>query len=203
MRPSIAGTALYSDGSSILTRNDRFSVLLVVTVAIAGLALGLTIREQTITQTWTYESRTEGISARYPAGWLLDERSGTVVRILDPKARPYKTQYTITVIPLSGQASIRNVLDGLTLQRSSDLAAYRVLGVTQVTARGTRLTQMTFAFVDADPNPFVQRLPVVVLGEDTVIVDGNRAIVVTFMAGQATFEAERPAYDRFFASIRY
>ncbi len=186
-----------------LTRNDRFAELLVVALAVAALILGLSLRQQSANQTWRYENREAGVEASYPAGWLVDERGDYVVRIRDPYARPFKTQYQIRIIPAGGQTSIRNVLDGLTLQRSTDLAAYRVFSVDEVPVGGAMLTQMSFAFVDADPNPFIQRLPVVVRGMDVVIRDGDRAIVVTYMAAEDVFEENRAAFERFLASLRY
>jgi hypothetical protein len=95
------------------------------------------------------------------------------------------------------------VLDALTIQRSADLAAYRVLSI-EDTVRGTvTITQLNFAYVDADPNPFIQRLPVVILGLDIVIPNGAQSIVVTYMASQDSFDAGRPTFDRFLASLRY
>lgn len=193
------GTSPPSD----LTRNDRFAEVLVAILAVAALILGLSLRQQNMSQTWRYENREVGIEALYPAGWLVDEGGDYVVRIRDPYARPFKTQYQIRIVPAGGQTSIRNVLDSLTLQRSTDLAAYRVFSVDEVPVGGAMLTQMNFAFVDADPNPFIQRLPVVVRGMDVVIRDGDRAIVVTYMAADDAFEENRVAFERFLASLRY
>lgn len=186
-----------------LTKNDRFAALLVIALAVAGVLLGLFIRQRDQSQTWLYVNQQAGIQASYPAGWLTDESGNYLVRIRDPKARPFKTQYQITIIPVSSQSTVRNILDSLTLQRSIDLSAYRVLSVDEVARGGTTLTRMSFAFVDADPNPFIQRLPVVVLGTDTVILDGNRAIVVTYMAEQSSFEANQADFERFLASLQY
>jgi hypothetical protein len=189
--------------ATIFTRNDRLSVILVMMMVVFAISAGLLLQQQTSNQTTNYESRTAGISARYPAGWLVDERGNYVARIRDPKARPFKTQFTIAVVPSGGQTTTRNVLDAITIQRSADLAAYRVLSIEDVAQGGTPQKVLRFAYVDADPNPFIQRLPVVVLGLDIVIPNGNRSIVLTYMADQATFENQRPTFDRFVASVRY
>ena len=191
------------DVASDRTRNDRFSSLLVVIVVLLFLGLGLVNRQRIDTQLWHYNSRISGIEATYPAGWLVDETGDYVVRMRDPRARPFKTQYQIKVVPAGGQTSIRNVLDGLTLQRSSDLAAFRVLSVEDISIGATTLTRLNFAFVDADPNPFIQRLPVVVKGMDILIRDGERVIVVTFMSDENTFDQNQPDFDRFLQSLRY
>jgi hypothetical protein len=194
---------LIQEPAPSLTKNDRFAAVLVIALAIGGVLLGLLIRQRDQGRTWLYVNQQAGIQASYPAGWLVDESGSYLVRIRDPRARPFKTQYQITIIPVGSQSTIRNILDSLTLQRSIDLSAYRVLSVDEVSRGGTNLTRMSFAFVDADPNPFIQRLPVVVLGTDTVILDGNRAIVVTYMAEQSSFQTNQPAFDRFLASLQY
>jgi hypothetical protein len=185
------------------TRNDRFSSLLVIIVVLLFLSLGLVNRQRIDAQLWNYNSRISGIEATYPAGWLVDESGDYVVRMRDPRARPFKTQYQVKVVPAGGQTSIRNVLDGLTLQRSSDLAAFRVLSVEDISIGTTTLTRLNFAFVDADPNPFIQRLPVVVKGIDVLVRDGDRVIVVTFMSEEDTFDQNQPDFDRFLQSLRY
>lgn len=193
----------HSEASAPLTRNDRFAEALVVIITLTALAFGLLLRQSNSSQTWQYVSREAGIEALYPAGWLVDEGGNYVARIRDPKARPFKTQFVISSIPASGQTSVRNVLDSLTLQRSIDLSAYRVLSVEQIDVDGVSQTRMTFAYVDADPNPFIQRLPVVVIGTDTVILDGNRALVITYMSDQESYDDNLPAFQRFLASLRY
>ena len=189
--------------SSDATRNDRFSAVLVIIVAVAGIALGLSLRQRTLSQVWLFRDQQTGIEATYPAGWLTDQSGEYVARIQDPKARPFKTRYLIDVVPGGGATSVRNVLDGLTLQRSIDLPAYRVLDIQEVTLGGANATQMDFVFVQADPNPFIERVPVVVRGRDFVIIDGNRAIVVTLMSDEVTFDQNQDAFLRFLGSLRY
>jgi len=95
------------------------------------------------------------------------------------------------------------VLDGLTIQRSTDLAAYRVLSVQDITVGEMTFTRMNFSFVDADPNPFIQRLPTVVLGTDIFIRDGDRVVVVTYMADEDTFDEGYDSFERFLNTLRY
>jgi hypothetical protein len=174
----------------------------VIMTAVA-LALGLLLRQTSQGTTWSYQNAEAGIEAQYPAGWLADEAGTYLARIRDPKARPFKTQYLLTVVPAGGQTSVRNVLDSLTLQRSVTLPAYRVISVEQTQQGEQLVTRMEFVFVDADPNPFIERLPVVVHGIDRIVLDGNRAIIATYMAENTTFDANREGFERFVASLRY
>lgn len=192
-----------SDSPSDFTKNDRFSEVLVAAVAALSVALGLLLHQRTLVQSWPYSNTQAGIEASYPAGWLTDERGDYVVRITNPRARPFKTRYVVSTRPAGGETSIRNVLDSLNLQRSIDLAAYRVLSVEDLDSGGQTYTRMSFAFVETDPNPFIERLPVVVLGTDMVFFDGNRAIIATFMADRESYEAELEGFVRFVASLQY
>lgn len=186
-----------------VTRNDRLANILVFMIAVSALIAGLLAKQQYLNQQWYYTSRQFGVEAAYPAGWLTNEDSGFVVQISDPRARPFKTEFRITVVPAGGATSIRNVLDTLTLQRASDLPAYSVLDIEELEQNGMEFTQMNFVFVDADPNPYIQSLPKVVIGRDIVIRDGERAIIITFMAHEAAFDAELPRFERFLSSVRY
>lgn len=188
---------------SDLTKNDRFSAVLVLLITLIGLGLGLLIQRSTASQVWVYSNTPAGIDAAYPLGWLTDERGNYVVRILNVRARPYKTQYIISVVPISGQTSIRNIIDSLTLQRSVDFPAYRLINVEEVSSGTSPVTRMEFAFVETDPNPFIERLPVVVQGMDIVFVDGNRAIIVTFMTDRESYDEDLASFERFVASLRY
>jgi hypothetical protein len=179
-------------------RNDRYGSALAVIVTAGALVLGMLLRQSQLSSTIPFVDRTAGIQTRYPAEWLLDTEGDYVMRVSDPAARPFKTTYQIQVVPSGPQTSVRNVLDNLTLQRSSELAAYRVLSVQEVSGQVTR---MDFAFVDTDPNPFLERLPVVVLGTDLVVLEGDRAIVITLLASENSYSREVPRFERFFAAL--
>lgn len=193
----------HSLGRTGLTKNDRFSAVLVVLVTVSALSLGLLLRQRSISDTWRYTNAQAGIEVAYPAGWMTDEQGNYLVRLIDPRARPYKTQYVIRVVPVAGQTSIRNILDNLTLQRSVELSAYRVFEVAEANAGGRYVTRMQFAFVQTDANPFIERLPVVVQGEDVVILDADRAIIVTLMADRESYAENVESFEEFVGSLRY
>lgn len=192
-----------TEAASEITKNDRFSFVLVLFTFLIMISIGMVIKQQSSLGTWPYVDTESGIEAQYPVGWLVEEGTTYVARIRDPKARPFKTQFMLTVVPTGGQTAIRNVLDSLTLQRSVDLPAYRVLQVQEIQQEGLTVTQMDFVYVQTDPNPFIERLPVVVRGIDRVIIDGNRAIIASYMADETTFESQLIVFERFVSSLRY
>jgi hypothetical protein len=192
-----------TEAASEITKNDRFSFVLVIVTFVVMFTIGLLMKQQSAAGTWPFSDTESGIEAEYPVGWLVEEGTTYVARIRDPKSRPFKTQLMLTVVPAGGQTAIRNVLDSLTLQRSVDLPAYRVIQVQEFDEGGFTVTQMDFVYVQTDPNPFIERLPVVVRGIDRIILDGNRAIIASYMADESTFETQLTTFERFVASLRY
>nr|MBN1229304.1 hypothetical protein [Anaerolineae bacterium] len=186
-----------------ITRNDRLSTVMVFVLLIGLFVVGTLIRQRYTERQWTYTSSVYGFEALYPAGWLTDEQGDYIVSIRDPGARPFKTEFRISVVPVGIQASTRNVLDTLTIQRSANWIAYRVLGIDSYTVGNVVYTQMDFVFVETDNNPFVQQLPAIVLGRDILIRDGSRVIVVSYLSGEADFEKQLPLFERFLESLRY
>ncbi len=189
--------------SSGVTRNDRFNNVLTIIIFVAAIVLGLLLYTSDASEVRLYTSQQAGIEALYPAGWLIDEEGDYIVRLRDPAARPFKTQFIVRVVPASETTAVRNILDELTIQRSIDLSAYRVLNVESTTVGGVEQTRMSFVFVDADPDPFSQRVPAIVQGVDIVIVDDGRALVITFMAGEANYAENLGDFQTFLASLRY
>ena len=185
------------------TRNDRFAGLLAIVISLAAIGLGIVILERSKSETWIYENREAGIDGRYPAQWLVNEQGDYIVQIRDPRATPFKTQYILRALPLSQDDTIRNVLDNLTLQRSTSLSGYRVLDIEERNQGNRQITEMSFVFVDTDPNPYIERLPIIVLGLDRVIQDGDRAIVVTFMSAKESFNANLPDFEQFMATLEF
>lgn len=186
-----------------ITRNDRFNAVLTIIVFVGASILGLLLLQSDTLELRSYSSREAGIDAVYPSGWLIDEDGDYIVRLRDPASRPYKTQYIIRVVPASEATSVRNILDELTIQRSIDLSAYRVLNVETVSAGGIEQTRMNFTFVDADPDPFSQRVPTIVQGTDVVIIDDDRALVVTYLANATDYTAEIDSFFTFLGSLTY
>lgn len=184
-------------------KEDRYGLILTIVLFTLMILLGIFQKNSSSAQVWQFSSREAGIEAYYPAGWLSSETNDYVVLLHDPQAIPYKTQYSISVIPYGPQSTIRNVLDSITIQRAYELSAYRVLNIEEISVGGLSMTQMDFTFVDADPNPFIQRVPVVVQGRDIVTIDGDRAVIVSFMSAQDEFDENLVKFEKFFASLRY
>jgi hypothetical protein len=95
------------------------------------------------------------------------------------------------------------ILDALALERAGQVAAYKALKTEQVVVGGETVTRRTFTYVHVDSNPYVDRLPVVVRGVDLALRDGDRVIVVTFLAGVDDFDGHYRYFRAFLESLRF
>jgi hypothetical protein len=181
-----------------------WSGLLALGATLLALLGGLVVRDSVLADTVPYEDPAAGLAVRRPAGWLLDAQGDYVFRLQDPAARPFKTALQVSVVTIGPDATGRNVLDSLTLKRSASLSGYRVLSVADPvpTLHGSA-AEMRYAYVASEADPFLETLPVVVLGMDVVYLKGDQAIVATYLADVDQFEKQYFRFEQFLASLQF
>ena len=166
-----------------ISQRQRWSHYFVLVFGLLSFIIGLNLRESVLGATSLYSNSQVGISARYPQNWLIDESPGSYIfRVRDPAQTVFKTTFQVDVRPVSASSTPRNILDALSLNRASVLAAYRVLSTDETFAlpNETTATAMSYTFVATQNNPFLESIPVVVEGlEDAV---GGQGCVAKFRA---------------------
>jgi hypothetical protein len=175
---------------SDLSFTQRWNSYLALVVAVAALVGGLTLRNNTLSRTQTFEDLEAGVRAQIPAGWLVDAASDEYVfRAQDPAALPFKTLLQVSVIPVGPDAVPDNILDTLNITRPLRLSAYKIINRTDITLRdGSPAKRMTYAYTQDERNPFLETLPTVVEGVDVVVLRGSQAIVITYREESAQFD---------------
>jgi hypothetical protein len=187
-----------------LTFNQRWNSYLAIAIALGGVIFGFFYRANVINATFPFINREAGITARYPANWLLTENPGAVVfRAEDPTARPFKTAIQITLLPIGAGAQAADILNLLNMDRAARLPAYRSF-VPEDSALGTsRATQMRYAYASVGTDPFLQVEPVTVRALDIVVLRPGQAIVITYEAAVDRFEEKRGYFDAFLRSLSF
>jgi hypothetical protein len=177
-------------GGQPLTFTQRWNSYLALVAAVVVLFLGLTLRGGALNVTQEFEDLEAGIRAQIPANWLLDAESDDYVfRAEDPDALPFKTMLQVSVLPVGDDATPRNVLDLLDIQRANRFSAYRVISRTEETLRdGSPAIRMEYAYTQDERNPFLETLPIVVEGVDVVVLRRSQAVVITFREERSQFE---------------
>jgi hypothetical protein len=72
-----------------------------------------------------------------------------------------------------------------------------------VTLGGREAYEINYAYVESDPNVSHADLPVVVRGLDTIFLNGEKAIIVTYRASEAEYQGGLAAFLRFINSVQY
>ncbi|MCE7948440.1 MAG: hypothetical protein DYG88_13535 [Chloroflexi bacterium CFX4] len=188
-----------------LSIRQRLASYLVIVAALVAVLYGFNYREGIVSATFPFINREAGITARYPARWLLEEGgSRFVLRAQDPAALPFKTTIRLQLIPIGSGARPADILDLLDVDRASRLPAYRSLSRTPTTLPGgQRGQQMIYAYAFIDPNPFLQAEPITVRALDLVVLRAGQAVVITYEAKSDVFEKHQHYFDAFLRSLTF
>jgi hypothetical protein len=100
-------------------------------------------------------------------------------------------------------ATPRNVVDLLEVEGPTKLAQYRVLSIEEFMLGDDEANQIIYTYVETDPNPFLEAVPIVVQGIDIVVKRGNQAIILTYRDASVAFDLNRFYFDRFLATVEY
>lgn len=186
------------------TTRQFWSGMLALAVTLLALLGGLALRARVRADLVRYEDPVAGIAAMRPTTWLVDSQGDYVFRVQDPAARSFKTTLQVAVMTIGPDATGRNVLDILTMNRSSMLSGYSVLAVNDpvATPHGPA-AEMRYAYVELDPNPFLTTLPTVVMGVDVVYRKGDQAIIATYLASTDSFDGQYFRFEQFLRSLEF
>lgn len=186
-----------------LSRSQTVNSVFIVAAAVLMLAIGLLMRNSADAAT-PFLDEASGIRALIPVNWLITtDDPSFVLQAEDPGAIPFKTLLRVSLIAVGEEATPRNVVDTLTLQRAGRLAIYRVLSIEPTTLGEDEALEMEYAYVQDDPNPFLNAVPVVVRGRDVVVIRGSQAVVITFREESSRFDDNEFLFDRFLETLQF
>lgn len=184
-----------------LSLGDRYAERAVIILTLVALLVGWLYMGSVVSRTLPFEA--EGIQASVPAGWIQSAAEGNVLMQVRQRAsNGFQTEYMIAQQPLSA-GGLNEVVSLLTLQHGQDLMAYRVLGQQIVTLGGREAYELKYAYVESDPNVSHADLPVVIRGVDYILVNGDKAIIVTYRASETEYARGLAAFLRFIHSIQF
>ncbi|WP_119072235.1 hypothetical protein [Aggregatilinea lenta] len=173
-----------------LNFRQRWNTYLALFSAVVALFVGVTLRNNALNATVTFEDLESGIRAQIPNRWLVDSRDADVVfRAEDAAATPFKTLLQVSIIPVGPDATPRNVVDQINIQRAQQFSAYRRMTQTEQTLRdGTTAIRMTYTYAQSESNPFLESPTIAVEGVDVVILRGVQAVIVTYREERGAFD---------------
>jgi hypothetical protein len=185
-----------------ISLGDRYAEITVILVTIIALIAG-----------WFYKSSVEnssvpfnleGITAQAPKGWLQSQPSGDeLLRTTERSSNGFSTTYILRKIPLAANTTASQVSNILTLGHGQDLLAFRVLDQRDVTVFNKSAYEVSYVFVESNPNMTHKNVPSVVRGVDYIFVNGNYAVVVSFWADENNYQFDLDRFHTFLGSISY
>jgi hypothetical protein len=91
----------------------------------------------------------------------------------------------------------------LTLDRGQKLTAYRVLDQKQVTVSGMQAYEISYVYVESNPNLTHNVYPNIVLGKDIIFLNGDHALVATYWAEKQSYENDLGRFQKFLGSLKF
>ncbi len=169
-------------------RADRWSSWAVALVTIVALVLGWALKTSAESRTTVTEAG--GLRIAYPAGWVKASAEVPIILQVEKLVSPARTTLSLQRRPFAADAAnpINAVHQALTLERGRSWTAYRVLSVEPSGAvAGRDALQVTFAYVETNPNPFLKVAPVVMLGQEYLFAVDQSVQVVTMTAAESNY----------------
>jgi hypothetical protein len=65
----------------------------------------------------------------------------------------------------------------------------------------TQTEAMTYVFAEAEVNPYLQTIPVVVRGVDVLVLARGQAIIISFLSESSSFDENYPILERFLETM--
>lgn len=188
-----------------ITTSQRWSQYLTIVWGVVAVLIVLNVRNGVLTATSRYVNNEVGIVAAYPAAWLVDEGAAEYVfRVRDMQRVGYKTAFQVSLRPVSGATSPRTIVDTLAMQRAQTLAAYTILATEPFPlAQAPDAQQITYTYVETTVNPFLERVPTVVVGVDIVAISRGQAVVITLLSDADDLAINRERFLEFVDQLEF
>jgi hypothetical protein len=181
---------------------DRYAEITVVTITVIALVAGWFYKSSVEMRSRPFESGS--LSAEIPSGWLQASPEGDeVLRLTDFSSGGFGTTYLLRSIPVAADSSALEMASLLSLEHGQKLTAFRVLDQRQVSVYGREAYEISYVFVESNPNLTHANLPSVVRGVDYIFMNGDHAVVATFWAGEDNYDPELGRFHLFLESIRF
>jgi len=188
--------------SQPLSLGDRFSDLLVIAITIIALLAGWLFKSSVENRSIAFESA--GFSAKTPQGWLkVNPQGNEILHVTDLSSSGFGTTYIVENILIEADSSFGQAASLLTLERGQNLTAYRVLEQKQVTVSGDQAYEISYVFVESNPNLTHNVFPNIVRGRDIIFLNGDYAVVATFWADKQFFEDDLGRFQLFLKSLKF
>jgi len=182
--------------------SQRFADWAVIGITVVALLAGWLFKNSVESRSVTFSAA--GISAQTPQGWLLNNTQGNeILHVTNPLSSGFGITYTIENMPIASGSTMDQVVGLLILDRGQALTAFRVLEQKKVTVSGRAAFEVSYVYVESNPNLTHNELPNIVRGLDYIFLNGDHAIVATYWADENTFDSDLGRFQQFLGSLKF
>ena len=188
-----------STQSNLTSNPSTTSVWIVSILTILALLFGADLQNMVENQTHTFDHA--GVSARLPAGWLVQEglaSEQTVFTAGDPFTA--NLTYTASLVPTSADIKPSDLAFTFNLQRGQNVSLFRTIDQSQEKVNGKNALRVHYAYVDPKGET---TLPVVVEGVEYIFLSQPKALIVAMEAETSQFNSALPAFMKFLGTVDY
>jgi len=181
---------------------DRFAEIAVILVTVIALAAGGFFKSSIENASLPFN--VEGVSAQAPKDWLQSSPSGdTLLKTVDIRSGGFGATYLIRRVAVGPDVQASEVAGILSLEYAQKLLAFRVLDQREVTVYGRDAYEISYVFVESNPDVTHDQFPRVVRGMDYIYMNGDHAIVVSFQTEENKYDLDLPRFLLFLRSIKF
>jgi hypothetical protein len=135
---------------------------------------------------------------------LQSEPIGDVLlRTTDINSNGFGATYTIRKIAITQDATASEIASRVTLENAQSLIAFRILDQREVTVYGRDAFEVSYVFVESNPDLTHTEIPSVVRGTDYVFLNGDHAVVVSFQADEKNYDLDLNRFHLFLQSLTF
>ena len=180
--PAASGTQRFR-----VNHHDRASLILTLVVTAIALIAGLVLRGAIESYTKGYKTP-QGVLIEYPDTWQLNTTDASgVVRAKDSAAQNFATTLELRVVSVDSAAKDNEALsyaaNQVALNRGQEQSNFKVFDLTAgQTIKGLPAATSSFVFVSDTSSALQEGLPVVVLGDDTLVRKGGTVYIFSALS---------------------
>ena len=180
---------------------DQYAEIAVVLVTVIALIAGWFYKSKIENASLPFEA--EGITAEAPDGWLQTSSENELLRTVDINSKGVGATYVIHTVAITTDATASEVATIVALDHAQDLLAFKVLDQREVKVYGRDAYEISYVFVESNPDVTHNQIPSVVRGVDYVFLNGERAVVVSFQADEKNYDHDFGRFELFLRSLSF
>jgi len=187
------------------TRRDRWSDWAVIALLVVALLVGWAVMAAARGQRATLADPAAGLTVDYPQDWLVQSSEDVAFRAVDPHSGAWPTTYEVRLAPIDAGVpltpALTMLLNNVSLTRAQQSTAYHLLELAPGDeVDGQPTMEATYVYVAEGDDPFVQRMPAVMLGLDVALAHDGQAAVLSLVAPEDSFEEAERSFRSFVRS---